>query len=385
MKLPKRSQNLLQPSRLLSVVLLGGLAYEMVEMMSQAITAQDSTTKTANSQAGLTTSMPSQISREDFFVTSDPGIQIFVREVRATSSPTNTRVPILLLHGGGGAGLASFDVNVPGYSVAEDLARDGHPIYIMDIRGFERSTRIAQLDAPPEANPPLVTSEEALRDIDAVVDWIRTRNQGQPVALVGWATGGHWAGMYTSRNNDKVSHLVMLNSLYGVNAPWDYRQNFENPERPGEFDRTAAAYREATADGLIANWTRAIPTDDKSQWRDPAVAQAYQQITLDNDPTSGTRQPPSVRLPGAFRLEAYNLSRGQKYWEASDIRVPTLYIRGELDHWSRPEDLRTLQAELVNAPNAKTVTILEGTHFLLLDRPERGRDRFITEVLSFID
>jgi pimeloyl-ACP methyl ester carboxylesterase len=113
----------------------------MVEMMPQAITAQDSTTKTANSQAGLTTSMPSQISREDFFVTSDPGIQIFVREVRATSSPTNTRVPILLLHGGGGAGLASFDVNVPGYSVAEDLARDGHPIYIMDIRGFERSTR----------------------------------------------------------------------------------------------------------------------------------------------------------------------------------------------------------------------------------------------------
>ncbi|NEQ22143.1 MAG: alpha/beta hydrolase [Microcoleus sp. SIO2G3] len=385
MKLPKRSQNLLQPSKLLSIVVLGGLAYGMVEM-PQAITAQDSTTKTANLQTRLmATSVQPQIVREDFYVTSDPGIQIFVREVRATSSPTNTRAPILLLHGGGGAGLASFDVNVPGYSVAEDLARDGHPIYIMNVRGFERSTRIAQLDAPPEANPPLVTSEEALRDIDAVVDWIRTRKNGQSVALVGWATGGHWAGMYTSRNNDKVSHLVMLNSLYGVNAPWEYRQNFENPERPGEFDGRGAAYRQATADGLIANWTRAIPTDDKSQWRDPAVAQAYQQITLDNDPTSGTRQPPSVRLPGAFRLEAYNLSRGQKYWEALDIRVPTLYIRGELDHWSRPEDLRTLEAELVNAPNVRTVTIPEGTHFLLLDRPERGRDRFIAEVLSFTD
>ena len=36
-------------------------------------------------------------------------------------------------------------------------------------------------------------------------------------------------------------------------------------------------------------------------------------------------QPSSVRLPGAFRLEAYNLSRGQKYWEASNIRVPALY------------------------------------------------------------
>ncbi|MEI2578539.1 hypothetical protein [Mastigocladopsis repens] len=51
------------------------------------------------------------------------------------------------------------------------------------------------------------------------MDWIRQREQGQKVALVGWATGGHWAGMYTGSNNEKVSHLVMLNSLYGVNAP----------------------------------------------------------------------------------------------------------------------------------------------------------------------
>jgi pimeloyl-ACP methyl ester carboxylesterase len=64
--------------------------------------------------------------------------------------------------------------------------------------------------------------------------------------------------------------------------------------------------------------------------------------------------------------------------------VPTLVLRGELDFWSRPENLLALEAELTNAPRVETVTIPNGTHYLFNDRPERGRDRFIQEVLSLI-
>ncbi|MCC5640084.1 alpha/beta hydrolase [Nostoc sp. CHAB 5844] len=326
-------------------------------------------------------SLQSSIQRQDTFVTSEPSIQIFVREVKTLNT---TRRPVLLLHGGGGGGVASFDIDVPGYSVAADLAQAGHPVYVMNVRGWEQSTRPDKLSQPSNVNPPLVTSREALRDIDAVIDHIRDRNANQPVALIGWATGGHWAGMYTSRHNDKVSHLVMLNSLYGVNAPWEYRSTLENPQRLGEFDRSNAAYREVTAEGLIANWTRAIPLPDKTQWRDPAVVQAYQRMTLESDPTSSTRQPSSVRLPGAFRLEAYNLSKGQQYWDGADIRVPTLYIRGDRDHWSRPQDLTALKSDLVNAPRVETVTIANATHFLFLDRPERGRRQFLQAVTAFL-
>ncbi|KAF3884255.1 MULTISPECIES: alpha/beta fold hydrolase [Nostocales] len=341
----------------------------------------------ANSQPSKLNSISAsqaRVIRKDLFVTSALGIRIFVREVGFNNNSANAGTPILLIHGGGGGGLATFDVNVPGYSLAEKFAKAGHRVYVMNVRGWERSTRPPALNAPPKANPPAVTSEEAVQDINAVVDWIIARNQARSVALVGWATGGHWAGMYTSRNNDKVSHLVLLNSLYAVNAPWEYRKNFENSDRPGEFERDAGAYRLVTADGLIANWTESIPMADKSLWRVPAVAQAYQQITLASDPTSGMRQPPSARIPGGYRLESYNLSRGQKYWNASDIRVPTLLIRGEQDHWSRPEDITTLKAELVNAPSVKTVVIPNSGHFLLLDRPERGRDRFIAETISFL-
>lgn len=325
----------------------------------------------------------SKIQREDSFVESEPGIQIFVRKVQLNSNSKNGHVPILLIHGGGPGSVTSFDINVPGYSVATDLASAGHTVYLMNVRGWEQSTRPAVLSQPQEKNPPSVTSEQAVHDIGAVVNWIRERESGRKVALIGWATGGHWAGMYISRNNDKVSHLVMLNSLYGVKAPWELGKTFENPNQPGKFNYQAGGYRLVTPEGLLAKWNQAIPVKDKSQWRPEKVAIAYQKEALKSDPTSYTRQPPSLKIPNAYQLESYNLARGQKDWNATDITVPTLVIRGERDFWSRPADLEALKNELVNSSKVKTVTIPDGTHYLFLDRPEKGRSRFLQEVLSF--
>ena len=340
------------------------------------LTAQDSSTPAQF--PGTSTS----VRREDVYVTSDPGVQIFVREVLPTNRE-NTGNPVLLIHGGGSAGLSNFDLDVPEYSLAATLAAAGHAAYILDVRGFGRSTRPASFDLPFEEAPPAVPVEEAVRDIQAVVEWIRSRNDGGHVALFGWATGGHWAGMYTSQQHDAVSHLIILNSLYGVDAPWQYRERFEDSESPGEYDRNAGD-RVVTAEQLTANWDRTIPVEDLSQWRDPAVALAYQRAAFEHDPTSHTRTPPSLRIPGAFRREAYYLSRGHKYWDAANIQVPTLIMRGEHDHWSRSVDVEVLAAELVNAPHVETVMIPGGTHFLFLDRPERGRDRFIQTVLAFL-
>ncbi|MBE7380453.1 MAG: alpha/beta fold hydrolase [Leptolyngbya sp. SIO1E4] len=323
-----------------------------------------------------------EISRADFFVESDPGIEIFVREVKIDAASIG--VPILLIHGGGPGGTASFDLDIPDYSLAASLALADHRVYVMNVRGWEYSTRPTALAEPAANNSPAVTSEEAVRDIDAVVDWIRDRTGQSTVALVGWATGGHWAGLYTSRNNDAVSHLVMLNSLYGVNAPWALTERFEDPSNPGTFDPSGGAYRVVDYVGFLRGWDNSIPTEDKAQWRDPAVADAYARTAVELDPTSLTRTPPSARIPTAYREESFNLAHGERYWNAQDIETPTLVIRGALDFWSRPEDVSALAAELINAPTVRTVTIPDATHYLFNDRPERGRDRFIQAVLTFL-
>lgn len=378
----RRIQIKLQLHKVVGTLFLGGLVWGVQAIANgEAIAQSLASSKPALAQNRLPPSAP--VNREDFYVTSEQNVQLFVREV-LPSSTNRTGTPVLFIHGGGAAGLSNFDLNVPGYSIAEEFVAAGHSVYIMDVRGFGRSTRPASFNLPVEEAPPAVPSEEAVRDIGAVVDWIRTRNEGMPIALVGWATGGHWAGMYTSQNNHAVSHLAILNSLYGVDAPWQYRERFEDPDNPGEYDRSAGD-RTVTAEQLTANWDSTIPVEDLSQWRDPAVKEAYQRMTFAAAPTSSTRTPPSIRIPGAFRLEAYYLSRGRQYWDAADIRVPILIVRGEQDHWSRPVDVEALAAELVNAPQVETVIIPDGTHFLFLDRPERGRDRFIQAVQTFLE
>lgn len=322
------------------------------------------------------------IVRTDWFVPSDPGVDIFVREVIC---PNHTPgVPVLLVHGGGGGGVASFDLPVPGYSLMEDLASAGHPVFALDIRGWGSSTNPPEFEAPPSENPPAVQSAVVMHDLAAVVEAIRERRGVDQIALVGWATGGHWAAMYASMHPDRVSHLVSLNSLYSVDAPWSLHSAFEDPARPGVFDPEAGAYSYRTGPGLVGAWQRSIPGDDPDDWTDPRVMPAYVDAILASDPTSGEREPPSVRSPRGFQFDSYLMSRGHRFWDASDIRAATLVIRGDRDFWSRPEDLTALGRDLTNAARVRLVTIPDGTHFLFLDRPERGRQQFLTEVTDWL-
>jgi alpha-beta hydrolase superfamily lysophospholipase len=93
--------------------------------------------------------------------------------------------------------------------LAEDLAKAGFIAYVMDVRGYGRSTRPKEMSDPPEQHAPLVRSNEAVRDIDAAVDGIRKRTGQELISLFGWATGGQWAGYYAALNSGKLSHVVI--------------------------------------------------------------------------------------------------------------------------------------------------------------------------------
>lgn len=325
---------------------------------------------------------PSAIARIDHRIPGDPGLEIAVREVRASHS---TGRPLLLVHGGGGGGVASFDSPISGYSLAEDLAGAGRIALTIDLRGWGTSTRPPALDLPPDANPPAVTSDEAVRDIAAVVEWARERHGVEQVDLFGWATGAHWSGMYAAIYPDRVARLALLNGLYGIAAPWSMQAAFADPDNPERFTPAIGAYSYRTAEGLLGAWLRSIPVDDPDEWRDPQVAEAYARVTIEGDPTSRERTPPSVRTPTGFQRDSFYQSRGYRFWEARDITAHTLVMRGSLDFWSRPEDLAALERELTGAASITTRTIENGTHFLFLDRAERGRSEFLTTLIAFLN
>jgi len=322
------------------------------------------------------------IDRRDRTVESEPGVSIAFREVVARGH--DDHVPVILVHGAGGGGISAWDVPVPGYSLAEDLARAGHPAYALDVRGWGHSTRPPALDAPADANPPAVLSEEAVRDIAAVVGWVRAEHH-RPVALVGWATGGHWAGMFAATHPDDVSHLVLLNTIYGTPGPWAMRARLEDPDHPGQLSPSLGAYSLRGAKGLLSTWDANIPVADKASWRDPAVADAYASIAIASDPTSSSRTPPSARVPTGPLRDSYMLASGTPLWRAADIRAATLVIRSELDFWSRPEDVQALERELTGARRVETVTLPNATHLVFLDRPEHGRTELLRRLGRFLE
>ena len=329
----------------------------------------------------LSRSAGAQMERRDFFVPGGAG-RLHVREVREHGKRHLRN--LLLLHGGGPGGIPSFDLPVPGYSLAEDFAERGFRIFVMDVRGWGSSTKPRAMDEPPQNSAPLVSTKEAADDIGTVVRWI-VRRTHQRTALLGWASGGHWACAYASRGPAGLSRLILLNTLYSVNAPWELRPSMADKDNPEQFDRHAGGYRIVDRNGLLRRWDASIPSAAQTEWRDPTVADAYLRQTLETDPTSSTRSPASIRIPIGYQVDAFNLSLGRPLFAAKDIRVPVLTIRGELDFWSRPVDLTALARDLFNSPEVHTMTIKNGTHYLFLDRPERGRCQFIAETIRFID
>lgn len=324
-----------------------------------------------------------QVTRTEWKVQGHDGITLAVRQV----SPSTARgVPVVLLHGARVPGVASFDLPVPGGSLAADLAAAGHDVYVMDGRGYGGSTRLPGMDAAPAPGVTLGRSDVITRDLDAVVEWIRRDRGGRPPVLVGWATGGHWVGHYATLNSSRVAGVVLLNALYGgtpTHPSLGRGSDLEDPSHPGEFARAYGSYRLSTAASLLPAWDRSIPGDDKSGWRDPIVANAYVSAAMASDATSNQRTPPSFRAPSGAMEDSFYLATGRQLWDASLITCPTLVIRSGADFWSRPEDAEMLRRHLVHAP-ARVVTIPGATHFVHLDRPEHGRAKLLEELLAFL-
>ncbi len=309
---------------------------------------------------------PDRIVRHDREVPGGAGT-LHVREVRLASA-AGAR-PVLLVHGARVPGVASFDLPVPGGSLAEDLALAGHRVLVVDVRGYGGSTRPAVMSGPPAAHPPAVTGEQVVEDIDAVVRW----SGAGRVDLVGWATGGHWAAWYAGEHPGRVANLVVHNSLYGATAG-----------HPMFGERPAGAYRLSTAEQLLPAWDESIPVPDKSAWRDPRVAQSYVDEAVASDPTAGDREPPSFRAPNGAMLDSYHLANGTQLWDAHRIRARTLVVRGEYGFWSRPSDLTALAADLTSAKDVRAVTLAAATHHVHLDRADRGRAALLREITTWL-
>jgi pimeloyl-ACP methyl ester carboxylesterase len=324
--------------------------------------------------------------RSDSFVTTADGYKIAVRQV-VPADGGGDRTPILMLHGTRIPGISEFDLPVPHGSLAKDLAERGHACFIPDARGYGRSQRPPEMDMPPAQSRPLCRSMEITRDIDATVTEMQRQTGAQKVALMGWGVGATIILMYAAIWPEKVSHLILYNVLYGggSNHPRYRDHPLEDPERPGHFNVAHyGGYSLNNPDMLVEKWDKSIPIKDKDAWRDPAVAAAFRQALIDGDPASHDHNPPLYRSPNGMLEDSFIMGKGGKLVHANQVYSKVLIIRPQLDYFSRPEDVAALRDDLVNAEDVVYWEPENATHYIILDRPERGRDAAIAKIAGFI-
>jgi pimeloyl-ACP methyl ester carboxylesterase len=326
-----------------------------------------------------------KIITHDYYIDAvDPGIQLFVRVKMAegTTTFTNDNV-VLFIHGATFPSTPDFDLNFRDYSWANWMVEHGYVVYMFDKRNYGSSTRERAMDQPARDNRPLSRSYLVIRDIGAVVDHIRNKHHVQKVTLIGWSWGATTAGYYTSLHSETVSRLVLYAPAYAfaLHTWLGPGSNFQNKRKPYEFNYELGAYRLSTAAAQQARWDGEIPVEDKTQYRDQEVVDAFNSAALATDPTSGTRTPPSARAPNGVMEDTFMQATGRPIWNASSIYVPVLVIAGEFDSWSYAEDREGLMRDLTNAPFKKHVTIQNATHFVLF---EKRRFELFDEILLFL-
>ena len=322
---------------------------------------------------------PEPVHRTELRVTTADGVHIAVREVQAANARLGIE-PIVLLHGARVPAIGSFDLPVPGGSLAEDLAvRTGARVYLPDARGYGGSERPAAMSRPPEQSRPLSRSFEVVRDVDAVVRKVLARTGARQVTLLGWATGGLWAGHYAALWPERVGHLVLLNALYGGSAVHPMigpGSSLADPARPDRLSPDLGGYARADAASLLRPWDRSLGNDLAAR-RDPAIAEAYVREAMASDPESGRTTPPSIRTPLGALEESFFQASGRRLYDAGSITAAVLLVRGSADFWSRPEDVQAFAHDAVHARSVQVVEIPGGSHFLHLERADAGRARLL--------
>ena len=139
----------------------------------------------------------------------DTGIQLFVRNKHISGRAASPDKILLFVHGATYPAETAFDLPIEGASMMDLVAGRGYDVYLVDVRGYGRSTRPAEMSPPPAANKPIVSTAVAARDLGAAVDYILKKRKVSKINVMGWSWGTSIAGLYTSEHNDKVSRLVL--------------------------------------------------------------------------------------------------------------------------------------------------------------------------------
>jgi pimeloyl-ACP methyl ester carboxylesterase len=313
------------------------------------------------------------ITHEAMVPSADPGISLYVRNKRpADLTHFTADRTILFVHGATYPAETAFDLRLDGISWMEFIARRGFDVWLVDVRGYGRSTRPSAMDLPADASPPFADTATARRDVDSAVEYILAARGIPRLGLIGWSWGCATMGSYAASFPGKVSKLVLF-------APGWLRDKPSATDQGGPLGAWRAVSREAAH----ARWLNGVPEAKRSTLVPPGWFEAWANATFATDPIGAAMDPPVLRAPnGSVKDSRSFWMAGQPLYDPADIIAPVLLVVGEWDRDTPPSMAQAIFTHMTNAPRKRLVMIGEATHTMLM---ECNRMALFEEVQLFLE
>lgn len=316
-----------------------------------------------------------KIEMAEYMVQSDtPGISLYLRNKHQAGLKKFTPEKTLLyVHGATYPAETAFDLSLNGISWMEYIASKGYDVWLVDVRGYSKSTRPAEMDLPANQNSAIVRTDIAANDVGSAVNYILKKRNISKLNLLGWSWGTSIMGKYTSENNEKVNKLVLY-------APvWIRKEGASLTDNGGPL----GAYRAVSVESAKSRWLTGVPENAKATLIPNGWFEKWAEATFDTDPWGKIQSPKMLRAPnGVVQDSREYWSAGKALYDPNKIRVPVMLVHAEWDVDTPSYMAQEYFKQLSNAPYKVFLEISEGTHTVLM---EKNRKILFAGVQEFLD
>ena len=289
------------------------------------------------------------IRQETRIPVSQTGNEIFLMHIK--SPQKKSKGAIVFMHGAGSGSSAIWDIRFRDYSIMRYFACAGFDTYAVDVRGFGGASMPKALTEDTDKNPPVVRAADVQSDLQTAIDFARKKSQQEQVDLVAWSWGCVVSGLFTTQNPNKIRRLVLFAPVY----------DRKNPKR----HKTKKAWRTLNQDKVLDYFD-----EEREEWS----------VWLEHINTMFRfNKSKTLKLPNGPYRDIYGPDA--PIWDATQIKVPTLIIRGDKDRASQAEAVQRLYDALENAPQRQLITVSGANHFL---PRERKHHQFKALIHSFL-
>lgn len=298
-----------------------------------------------------------------------PGLKLGLRHAFTHDADASQRPPVLILPGAAVPVSGNPDYAfAPGRSLMSALARHGLDVWAMDYYGFGASDHYPEMDRPAESHAPLGDAADSARMVEAAVAFLRRERHVGSILLVGDSGGTLVAGVFATQHPEVVGKLVLFGPVTPFTSGPDPQARLPAYElvTPQDLWSTFTAWSQAAGDPPVLN---------------AEAYDAWAEAFLASDPTSRSRDPPSVRVPAGREADLAAVDSGRFVYDPGAIRAPTLIIMGEWDEIATFAGAQWLLHSMRHAASRKLIVLGRGSHTIQF---ETERESLYRELAAFL-